>query len=192
MTHWYWVRHGPTHQKNLTGWHDIPADLSDKNQIHRLNHYLPQSANIVASDLRRASTTADLLSKNRHRLPDNAGLREFNFGDWDGQDFLTISRTFPYESRAFWEEPGDIAPPKGESWNTAVQRINAAVNELIDSNKKENIIIVAHFGVILTQIQRALNVQPSEALKQKIDNFSITKLSHNNSNWNLKFLNFVP
>ena len=192
MTNWYWVRHGPTHQKILTGWRDVPADLSDIDQIQRLNHYLPQNAAIISSDLCRASRTADLLSKDRYRLPNNAGLREFNFGDWDGQDFSTIAMTYPSQSQAFWETPGDIAPPNGESWNVAAQRINATVNDLTHLNNRENIIIVAHLGVILTQVQRALNVEPTEVLKQKIDNYSVTKIAHHNTNWKLIFVNIIP
>ncbi|MDX5383564.1 MAG: histidine phosphatase family protein, partial [Rhodobacterales bacterium] len=29
MTRFFWLRHGPTHQKVFTGWRDVPADLSD-------------------------------------------------------------------------------------------------------------------------------------------------------------------
>ena len=39
---WWWVRHGPTHQKVFTGWRDVPADLSEVDQINRLAKFLPQ------------------------------------------------------------------------------------------------------------------------------------------------------
>ena len=31
----WWVRHGPTHEKAMTGWRDVPADLSDTAAIAR-------------------------------------------------------------------------------------------------------------------------------------------------------------
>ncbi|MFT7136552.1 MAG: alpha-ribazole phosphatase, partial [Akkermansiaceae bacterium] len=51
MTTWHWVRHGPTHEKTLVGWRDVPADLSDHAQIARLNAHLPRDAILVSSDL---------------------------------------------------------------------------------------------------------------------------------------------
>jgi alpha-ribazole phosphatase len=108
LTRFWWVRHGPTHEKNFVGWRDVPADLSDHPRIARLSAHLPIGAHLVASDLSRASATADALGKGRTRLPDDAALREFNFGDWDGKHFTEID---PVLSRAYWENPGDISPP---------------------------------------------------------------------------------
>ena len=39
MSDWFWIRHGPTHEKNFTGWRDVPADLSDRAIIDRLSSY---------------------------------------------------------------------------------------------------------------------------------------------------------
>ncbi|MDG1167584.1 MAG: histidine phosphatase family protein, partial [Sulfitobacter sp.] len=58
MTVWHWVRHGPTHEKTFVGWRDVPADLSDRALIGRLNSYLPSEAVVVSSDLIRSVTTA--------------------------------------------------------------------------------------------------------------------------------------
>ncbi|HBR39463.1 MAG TPA: histidine phosphatase family protein, partial [Sulfitobacter pontiacus] len=48
--------------------------------------------------------------------------------------------------------PGDIAAPEGESWNDAARRINAAVDRITQAHPNTDIIAVAHFGVILTQV----------------------------------------
>ena len=73
-TDWYWVRHGPTHAKTLIGWTDLPADLSDQDQIARLDAWLPRDAALVSSDLRRAVATADAIGGGRMRLPHEPGL----------------------------------------------------------------------------------------------------------------------
>ncbi len=44
MTTWWWIRHGPTHEKCFVGWRDVPADLSNTAQISRLNAHLPDDA----------------------------------------------------------------------------------------------------------------------------------------------------
>ena len=176
MTTFWWVRHGPTHQKTFVGWHDVPADLSDSAALDRLSAYLPQDAIVVSSDLIRAAATADAIQGTRHRLPHDPDLREFNLGDWDGKHFTEVAETHPQSSRAYWEQPGDIAPPNGESWNAAAARIDGAVDRLSEAFAGRHVIAVAHIGVILTQVRRALGCTPYEALGHKIDNLSVTKV----------------
>jgi len=130
MSDWFWIRHGPTHEKNFTGWRDVPADLSDRALIDRLSAYLPPEAVVVSSDLTRSVTTADALAGGRTRLPHEADLREFHFGDWDGRHWSDVAQTDPQLSRDFWEKPGDIMAPNGESWNMAAARARPVVDRL--------------------------------------------------------------
>ena len=175
MTVFHWVRHGPTHQKTFVGWRDVAADLSDTEQISRVDQFLPQNAVIVSSDLRRSVDTATAIQAGRKRLPHAAGLRELNFGAWDGHAFDAIAQRWPDLSRKYWETPGDVAPPGGESWNTAARRVCVVVDHLARQSF-EHVIVVAHIGVILTQVQRALGCTPAEVIGQKIDNISITEI----------------
>ncbi|MFA5538721.1 MAG: histidine phosphatase family protein [Gemmobacter sp.] len=176
MTRFWWVRHGPTHQRAFTGWRDVPADLSDRARIARLDAHLPQGAVLVSSDLIRARATADVLTQGRERLPDLPGLREFDFGRWDGMMFDAVAAGYPDLSRAYWEAPGDIAPPGGESWNVAAARVGRAVAALIAAHPGRDIVAVAHLGVILTQVQAALGVPPAEAIGQPIGPLSVTRI----------------
>ncbi|MEP3297745.1 MAG: histidine phosphatase family protein [Pseudoruegeria sp.] len=178
MSDIYWVRHGPTHERAFTGWRDVPADLSDHAQIDRLNQFLPMDALVVSSDLKRAMDTATALQGNRVRLPHHKDLREFDFGEWDGKHFSEVSNTHPELSRAYWEKPGDVAAPGGESWNMVVTRVDSAVDVLLAAYPNRPIIAVAHFGVILTQLQRGLGVTPYQALSHTIDNFSINHVTY--------------
>lgn len=192
MIVFHWVRHGPTHEKTFVGWRDVPADLSDLARIGRLDRHLPGDAALVASDLRRASATAYALGQGRLRLPDDPRLREFDFGDWDGRHFTDIAETDPDLSRAYWERPGDIAPPRGESWNAAARRVAGAVDALIAAPPARDIVIVAHFGVILTQVQRALGVDAAEVLAHRIEPLSVTDLAFDGARWRVGGINRQP
>ena len=193
MSTWHWVRHGPTHAKSFVGWRDVPADLSDAAQIIRLRAHLPADAIVVSSDLARARATADALSGRAHlRLPNDPHLREMHFGIWDGMHFDAVAARDPELSRTFWENPGEISAPAGESWNTASERVEAAVRRISARHPQRDIIAVAHFGVILTQLQRALGVSAYETLSHRIDNFSVTQIEWHADGANVPLINHLP
>jgi len=192
MTHVWMVRHGPTHEKSFVGWRDVPADLSDAELIARVDAYLPEDAEIIASDLQRASQTADALSSRRNRLPDDPALREFDFGEWDGLHFSEVAARDPDLSRRFWEEPGDLAPPGGESWNKVATRVNAVIDTLQSHYQGQDLIIVAHIGVIMTQIQRATDGDAYAAMGHQVDNLSTTDMRWTGQRWEIGKINHLP
>lgn len=185
MTRFHWVRHGPTHAKSMVGWSDLPADLSDHAALARLSAHLPE-APLISSTLIRAMATADAIQGTRPRLPHDPDLREIHFGDWELQQFTEV----PDQDhiRRYWDEPGSIAPPNGESWDMVCARVNAAVARLIGP---EDIIIVAHFGVILTQVQRALGISAYTAFSHRIDNLSVTEIRFDGE-WHAGPINHIP
>ena len=194
MISWWWVRHGPTHARGMVGWRDLPADLSDQGALERLNALLPADAALVSSDLGRAIATADALTgPDRVRLPHARALREFDFGAWDGLEFAEIAARDPVLSRQFWENPGDIAAPGGESWNDVAARSGAWVDVLNRTPPARHIIAVAHFGTILTQLHRALaqtsKQTPYQTLAQRIDNLSVTRLDFDGQRWRVREVN---
>lgn len=192
MTAFWWVRHGPTHERAFVGWRDVPADLSDHAAIARLNAHLPNDALLISSDLSRAVLTADALALGRTRLPDSRALREFDFGQWDGMKFDDVAAEYPELSRTYWEAPGEVAPPGGESWHDVAARVNRAVSELHELHSGRHIVAVAHIGVILTQLQAASGLTAKQALAHRIDNLSVTRLDFEAGSWTVGSINHQP
>jgi broad specificity phosphatase PhoE len=175
------------------GWRDVPADLSDSARIDRLRRLLPRKAVLVSSDLARARATADAIGgPEHHRLPHDPHLREMHFGLWDGLGFEAVSARDPDLSRRFWEEPGDVMAPAGESWNLASARVSAGVRRISARHAGRDIIAVAHFGVILTQLQRAMDVPAVQALSHRIDNFSVTTIDWRGERPEVLRINCLP
>ncbi|SMY06022.1 histidine phosphatase family protein [Flavimaricola marinus] len=189
MTRLWLVRHGPTHAKAMVGWTDLAADLSDTATIARLRDYLPD-APVVSSDLSRAVATADVLSR-KLRLPHDPGLREIHFGQWEMRTFADVEAETPDLIRKYWETPGSIAPPGGESWNAMASRTDAAVDSLL-ARGHPDLIVVCHFGVILRQLQRALGVSTTEVFGYSIDNLSVTRIEAGAGGWTARAINHVP
>ncbi len=183
------VRHGPTHAKTMVGWSDLPADLSDVAALTRLEAALPPEALVVSSDLIRAVETATAIQGNRQRLPHMPALREIHFGDWELRSWKEIDAEDPTRIRAYWETPGDTTPPGGESWNQVCARVNDAVDKLLTTHAGRDLVIVGHFGQILTQIQRAQGLSPEVAFSHRIDNLSLTELFYGPEGWRSGALN---
>lgn len=171
MSRLWLVRHGPTHAKTMVGWTDLAADLTDSAAIARLNAHLPQ-APVISSDLSRAISTGDVI-RDRPRLPHDPDLREIHFGAWEMRGFAEIEAETPDHIRAFWETPGDVRAPGGESWHDLSRRVGAALGRLA---QQPEVIVVAHFGPIVAAIQLAGGLSPAEALSHRIDNLSVTRL----------------
>lgn len=190
MTNVYWVRHGPTHARTFVGWSDLPADLSDTARIARLSGYLPDSALVISSDLIRATATADAIAGTRTRLPHDPDLREIHFGDWElkAHDQISDQTTL----RAFWDDPGQVRPPNGECWDETSARVSGALARIMRSHPGRDIIAVAHFGAILTQVQRALDLSGYQTFSHRIDNLSVTHLCHQGGRWHARAINHLP
>jgi broad specificity phosphatase PhoE len=192
MTRMFWVRHGPTHARTMVGWTDLPADLSDRAALARLDAFLPRGAVILSSDLSRAAATADALGPGRHRLPHDPDLREIHFGAWEGRSHDEISAEAPDHIRSFWETPGDIRPPGGESWNDLTTRITRATDRLLDRHAGRDIVVVAHFGAILSAIQRARACATTEVFAHRIEPLSVTTLEIGSAGWTCGAVNHLP
>ena len=172
MSRFWLVRHGPTHARTMVGWTDLPADLSDRAALARLDAHLPQ-APVVSSDLARAIATADTLAP-RPRLPHDPALRELHFGRWEMRTWPEAEAEDPALARAFWERPGTIRAPGGECWDEMTARVAAALARL--AARHEEVIVVAHFGAIVAAVQLAEGLDPGAALAHRIDNLSVTRL----------------
>ncbi len=175
----------------MVGWSDVPADLSDTAQIARLSAALPE-APVISSTLMRAVDTASALQGTRPRLPHDADLRELNFGDWELQDATDLYAVDPDAVMAYWNDPENNRPPNGESWTDLATRVNRAVDRIIMDHPFGDVIIVAHFGVILTQVRRALDISVKEVMGNRIENLSLTQIKHENGTWQAGKINHLP
>ncbi|MBV7408588.1 histidine phosphatase family protein [Maritimibacter sp. DP1N21-5] len=190
MRRFWWVRHAPTHQKGMVGWSDVPAFLEDAELIGRVSAHLP-AAPVISSDLLRSVATADALQGPRVRLPHDPGLRELNFGTWELRTAAEVEAEAPEAIRSFWDDPTNNRPPEGESWDEMRDRVGAAVDGLM-ARTSGDLIVVAHFGAILGQVQRARRCGVQEVLAQRIDNLSVTCLAFDGRDWHAEAVNHIP
>lgn len=188
ITRLWLIRHGPTHAKGMTGWTDLPADLSDHTRIARLRTALPRHFRLLSSDLIRTRATARVLAPNAPlwKMP---GLREINFGAWEGRTAAQIEATDADLARRYWSDPGDHAPKGGESWNGFSARIHRVTDQICTACPGEDLVCVLHFGVIVAMLARALDAPAARAFGCVIDPLSLTCIDRIGPHWRIGTVN---
>ena len=190
---WWWVRHAPTGSTGAVGWSDLDCDLSDAAALDCLSARLPD-APVVASDLSRAQRTADRIAPPRPRLAPEPAFRELHFGDWENLPFDEIAARWPEDHDAFWRDAGPARAPGGESLDDLSARVDAAVDRLNAEIGAGDIIVVAHRGVILASLRRALGLSPAQTLAFAIEPLSLTRLDWlpETRAWRISGVNLAP
>lgn len=148
------VRHGETawnRDTRIQGHTDIDLNEHGRWQAARLGAALREEpiAAIYSSDLKRARDTAQAVADG-HGLPihTHIGLRERGFGRFEGHTWDELALRYPAETLAWRKRMPDFAPPGGETLVQLRDRVVAAVDELARQHLGEQILLVAHGGVL--------------------------------------------
>jgi 2,3-bisphosphoglycerate-dependent phosphoglycerate mutase len=148
------VRHGETAwnvDTRIQGQLDIGLNETGRWQAHRLALALAGEpvAAIYTSDLLRAWDTALSVGNavGRHAQTDE-GLRERGFGVFEGKTFAQIAELWPQESELWRKRDPIFAPEGGESLVRFRERITSVVDRLAAGHAGEQIVLVAHGGVM--------------------------------------------
>src|SRR5574341_417946 len=135
----YIVRHGTT-DWNQSG--RIQAQLAGR-------RLAPLEATaLYSSDLLRASETAQIIGQcSGLGVVQKPGLREMNFGVWQGLSALEIQERDPEVYAARRANPYDVAPAGAETWRQFYDRAVQAIQEILATTEAQRLIVVTHGGV---------------------------------------------
>ena len=150
------IRHGETAwnvDTRLQGHLDIPLNETGLLQADRLARALSGRETvdaIYASDLSRAHTTAHVMAQVMGQtVRTHIGLRERHFGAFQGRTFAEVETEWPAHAVQWRKRLPDWTPPGGgESLVHLHQRIVDTVNELAAQHTGQQIVLVAHGGVL--------------------------------------------
>ena len=150
------IRHGETAwnvDTRLQGHLDIPLNEVGLRQAQHLAQALLQRETIdaiYASDLSRAHTTAQAIAQALGlTVKMHPGLRERHFGAFQGRTYAEIETELPEHAWHWRKRTPDWTPPEGgESLIALRERIVATVDELAAQHPGQQIVMVAHGGVM--------------------------------------------
>ena len=124
---------------------------------------------VVSSPLRRARQTAELVGKALGvEVAVEEGLRETDFGDWDGYTFSEVRERWSRELDA-WLADTAVAPPHGESFDATALRVRRARDRLLASYGGQTIVLVSHVTPIKQLLRMALDAPPSALYRMHLD-----------------------
>ena len=149
----YLIRHAlpdfPDGQRRCLGRTDLPLGDAGMAQAEAMAASLPPVTAVFSSPLTRAVQTARKIDQNIIILD---GLRELDYGQWDGLTFTEIRQQFP-ELYAAREGDKSLMPPGAEPPEQALARFLGAMAEAARVSPRD-FAVVAHGGVIELFLQK--------------------------------------
>jgi len=180
------IRHGETAwnvDTRLQGHLDIGLNERGQWQARRAAQALADEdiAAIYTSDLSRARATAQAIADQNvnpaaRQVHPHTGLRERGFGIFEGQTYAQINLDWPEESRRWRQRDPHFAPQGGETLTQLRERVTATVNALASQHVGEQIVLVAHGGVMDALYRLATHVAIDAPRSWDLGNAAINRL----------------
>ncbi|MEU1622726.1 bifunctional RNase H/acid phosphatase [Streptomyces sp. NPDC005722] len=192
------LRHGETPltaEKRFSGSGGDDPELSEKGrwQAQRVADALAARGTVqavVTSPLARcrqtAQTVADRLGLD---VRVDEGLRETDFGAWEGLTFAEVKERHPAELDA-WLGSAKTAPPGGESFAAVARRVSLARDKLIARYAGRTVLVVTHVTPIKTLVRLALGAPPESLFRMELSAAALSAVAYyGDGNASLRLLN---
>jgi 2,3-bisphosphoglycerate-dependent phosphoglycerate mutase len=176
------VRHGETawnRDTRIQGNTDIALNEHGRWQAAQLAQALREEPihAVYASDLSRAFETAQAVAHVHGRTVEkHLGLRERHFGSFEGRTWTELENGWPEETRAWRTRVPDFAPPGGESLIELQARVVQTVSELASRHPGEQVLMVAHGGVLDILYRAATRLELQAPRSWELTNTAINRL----------------
>lgn len=134
---------------------------------------------LVSSPLRRCRETADVIAGRLGldvRLED--GLREADFGAWEGLTFAEARERHP-EDVAAWLRSTKAAPSGGgESFAEVSRRVAVARDKLLARYAGRTVLLVTHVTPVKTLVRLALGAPPESLYRMELSPASLSEVAY--------------
>ncbi|GGT93592.1 bifunctional RNase H/acid phosphatase [Streptomyces violascens] len=181
------LRHGETAltpSKRFSGSGGTDPELSavGRGQAERVAAALAERGTvqaIVSSPLRRCrETAAAVAARLGLDVHIEEGLRETDFGAWEGLTFAEVRERYPDDLDA-WLGSAKAAPTGGgESFATVSRRVSAARDRLIAAYPRCTVLAVTHVTPIKTLVRLALGAPPESLFRMELSAASLSAVAY--------------
>ncbi|MFE7337860.1 bifunctional RNase H/acid phosphatase [Streptomyces griseus] len=193
------LRHGETAltpEKRFSGSGGTDPELSatGRGQAERAaEHFaaLGVVQDIVSSPLRRCrETAAAVAARLGLDVRIDEGLRETDFGAWEGLTFTEVRERYGDDLTAWLASPDTAPTGGGESFAEVTERVAAARDRIVARYAGRTVLLVTHVTPIKTLVRLALGAPPESLFRMELSAASISTVAHyGDGNASVRLLN---
>ncbi|ATW48266.1 bifunctional RNase H/acid phosphatase [Streptomyces peucetius] len=146
---------------------------------------------IISSPLRRCRETADAVAaKLGLGVTLEEGLREADFGAWEGLTYAEVRERYPDDLDAWLASPKAAPTGGGESFATVARRVAATRDRLLARCQGRTVLLVTHVTPVKTLVRLALGAPPESLFRMELSPASMSAVAYYaDGNASLRLLN---
>ncbi|MBD0747063.1 bifunctional RNase H/acid phosphatase [Streptomyces sp. CBMA152] len=146
---------------------------------------------IVTSPLRRCRETAAAVALRLGlEVRVEEGLRETDFGAWEGLTFAEVRERYPDDLDAWLASPKAAPTGNGESFATVARRVSSARDRLLSAYEGRTVLLVTHVTPVKTLIRLALGAPPESLFRMELSAASVSAVAYyGDGNASVRLLN---
>ncbi|NKQ27696.1 bifunctional RNase H/acid phosphatase [Streptomyces galbus] len=181
------LRHGETPltpQKRFSGSGGTDPSLSaaGREQAERAGAALARRGtiqHIVSSPLARTRETAAIVAARLGlEVTVEDGLRETDFGAWEGLTFAEVRERPPDDLNAWLADTGARPTGGGESFAETAVRVAAVRDKLTAAHAGRTVLLVTHVTPIKTFVRLALGAPPESLFRMELSAASVSAIAY--------------
>ncbi|WP_207930359.1 bifunctional RNase H/acid phosphatase [Streptomyces hainanensis] len=180
------LRHGETpltSEKRFSGSGGGDPELSDtgRRQAEAAARALADAGieAVVSSPLARCRGTADIVAGAlglRVRIED--GIRETDFGAWEGLTFAEIQERHPADVAAWLRDPDAQPTGGGESFTAVARRSAVARDRIIARHAGRRVLVVSHVTPVKSLLRLALEAPPIAMFRLELSPAAFSEIAY--------------
>ncbi|WP_030022784.1 bifunctional RNase H/acid phosphatase [Streptomyces monomycini] len=133
---------------------------------------------VVSSPLKRCRQTAETVAARLGLdVRVDEGLRETDFGAWEGLTFAEVQERHP-EDLAAWLGSAKAAPTGGESFASVARRVALSRDKLLARYAGRTVLLVTHVTPVKTLVRLALGAPPEALFRMELSAASLSAVAY--------------
>ncbi|WP_406344811.1 bifunctional RNase H/acid phosphatase [Streptomyces sp. NBC_00648] len=146
---------------------------------------------VVSSPLRRCrETAAAVAARLGLDVRVEEGLRETDFGAWEGLTFGEVRERYGDDLDAWLASPKAAPTGGGESFATVSRRVSATRDRLLTAYEGRTVLLVTHVTPVKTLVRLALGAPPESLFRMELSAASVSAVAYySDGNASVRLLN---
>lgn len=148
---------------------------------------------VYSSDLSRAKNTAKFVAdKFNLQVQTTAGLREVDFGSWEGKYFADLEKDDPDNLKIFHTAPDELRLDRAETFQQVQARAMSAIKKIIAYHELDGdsrIVAVAHGSINRTILCAILDIPLKNLWRLRQFNTAINIFRVDDGNFTVQLIN---